>query len=79
MLAGGLFDRFAGSTLTLALLFEAELVVLAGVALQAPLLRTFGCVALIVPAVHTSIDALNGISWTTGASTIAAVLIRIDI
>src|SRR5205807_1025789 len=75
MLAGGLFDRFAGSTLTLALVFEAELVVLAGLALRAPLLRNFGCFALIVPAAHTVVDALNGIPWSTGASTIAAVLI----
>lgn len=75
MLGGGLFDRFSGSTLTLALLFETELVVLAAIALRAPLLRTFGCVVLVVPALHTGVDALNRLPWVTGACTIAAVLI----
>lgn len=75
MLAGGLFNRFAGGTLTIALLFEAELVVLAALSLQAPLLRVFGSLALIVPALHVSVDALNGIPWTIGALATAAAFI----
>jgi uncharacterized membrane protein len=72
---GGLIDRFTGPTLTLALLFEAELVVLAGRSLGSRWLENAGSAGLIAPLAHLMVDAANGARWTPSATAISAVLL----
>ncbi len=75
MLGGGLIDRFTGPTLTFALLFEAEMIVLAGFALGSRFLQNAGSVALLAAIVHLVVDAVGGSRWTPAATAIAAVLL----
>jgi len=74
-LGGGLADRFTGSTLTFALLFEAELVVLTGRTLRSRWLENAGSALLIAPLIHLAFDASQGREWTPAGIALAAVLL----
>lgn len=80
----GIFLRFSGLTLNVALLFEAEFLFLAGLRLGQPYLRALGALVFFLPVIKLGLDdvlrggqmvtlGMNVMAWTPVALLMAAV------
>jgi uncharacterized membrane protein len=77
LMAAALIERFSGTSMTIALLTEGEMIVLAGYALNNRFVRALGSGVLSLAFLHvTCVDAMNSgraRTWTPAAFLMAAV------